>query len=151
MRFRTKDLLVTFNPKIGQAAVHCTLQSTVCFSPTMFCKRFTKLPCIHHTCGFFSVDCRITKEGCGMFASCGGPGGSACDTTYICPASYWEIESIEDLVAVQGELREVLTHLESLEKRGLPSQFESRADAEAAEQALSEALEQVRAQKEQLK
>lgn len=161
MRFKTKDLMVSLTPEVlDKDAKLCIFRTTICVNPSAFCRFPTNDPCVAHTslaccvrgtrltCFNFSD---LTVTGCGAFGSCGGPGGSACDTTYVCPGSWWEIEHIEDLVAIKDELRQVITQLEGIEKSGLPSRFETLADANAAEEALSQALEQVRAQKKGLK
>jgi hypothetical protein len=158
-RFRTQDLLVSLTPRIAaEEAQRCILHTTICIRPTNWCRYPTEFPCVAHTslacCHNFTFPCpnfSIPRGGCGVFGSCGGPGGSACDTTYVCPGSWWEIENIEDLVTVKDELKQVLTRLDEIEHKGLPSQFDSLADAQAAEAALTQALEQVRAQKKGLK
>lgn len=156
MRFSTKDLMVSVTPQLGKDAQLCVFHTTICLKPTLYCHYPTIQPCQAHTsllcCNIGTLDCRgITRHGCGGFGSCGGPGGSACDTTYVCPGSWWEIEHIEDLVTIKEDLRQVMTKLDEIEKVGLPSQFETRAHAEAAEAALAQALEHVRAQKLKLK
>ena len=158
--FRTQDLLVSLQPKIGagQDAQLCIFNTTICVRPSAYCRFPTNVPCIANTslacCNYFSNNCgriSITATGCTAFGSCTGPGGSACDTTYVCPGSWWQIDTVEDLAAIREDLKQLLTQLDTINEKGLPSQFATRADAEAAEAALASALEQVRAQKKDLK
>lgn len=152
MRFKTKDLLVTVLPKatvdIRDIAKICYLRThicrhpSVCFSPTLCgtCSHFYSCLCtLHGTFGCLGNSC--------------GPGNSACDPTVFCPGGSgdpWVIEDLEDLVTVRRELQETLQQLDALEKEGLPGAIRTRADAEALEASLTQALEQVRAQKANL-
>jgi uncharacterized protein involved in exopolysaccharide biosynthesis len=77
-----------------------------------------------------------------------GPGRSACDPTIFCPGGSRDpfvIQYIEDLVALRDELKETLERLGAIEKEGLPSSIGSKAEADALEQSLNEALKQVKA------
>lgn len=152
MRFRTKDLMVTFSPNIAKELdTRCVFRTTICLNPTVTCHYPTVVPCAFHTtitacrqftCGFVThTACRFTDF----------PTNTPCNPTYTCPGSWWEIETIEDLVSIKEELRQTIAQLDELQQTGLPSQFASRAEAEKAEAALSQALEQVRAQKKNLK
>jgi len=60
------------------------------------------------------------------------------------------VQTVEDLTRLRGELQDTLKQLDALQKEGLPSQFATKADAEAVEQSLNEALKQVREAKEKL-
>lgn len=144
MIFKTKDLLVTVLPKVPDP--HCLLRTLICRYPT-FCGHVT---CVLGTCGICSV--RVSGGGCGFFHSC-GPGGSACDPTIFCPGGSRDpfvIQHIEDLVALRADLQETLKQLDTIQKEGLPSSITSRAEAEALEQSLNEALKQVRDAKSKL-
>jgi hypothetical protein len=155
MRFKTKDLLVTVLPKLEVDAelakcylhTRICLNPTICQSPSQFCRWPTNF------CGPCSqlISCLVT-EGCGFARSC-GPGGSACDPTIFCAGTWdpWVIDHLEDLVAIRAELKETVAQLDALEEEGLPSSIKSRAEAEELERSLTEALEQVRAQKKKLK
>ena len=99
--------------------------------------------------------------GCSVLASVGcfgnscGPGGSACDPTFVTcfggSRDPFVIEHIEDLVALKADLQDTLKQLEVIQKQGLPSAIGSKADAELMEKNLTEALEQVRAAKKGIK
>jgi hypothetical protein len=150
MQFKVKDTLVTVLPKgEGIADLHkiCLWRTRICLNPTLchrptFCFGCT----IHITCL-----CSHRTFGCGFGNSC-GPGGSACDPTIFCYASEpFVIHDLEDLVTLRGELKETLTRLDEIEKAGLASGIGSKAEAEQLERNLSEALEQVRAAKKNLK
>jgi hypothetical protein len=164
MNFKTKDLMVTVLPKVTNPdlAKICLLQTHICRHPT-----FVTCGCslnITNNCGFctfkpsfcgpcsFLVSCQHTG-GCGIFNSCGGPGGSACDPTYFCFGSQdpYVIEHVEDIVALRAELQETLKQIDAIQKEGLPSSIGSRAEAAALEQSLNAALEQVRSAKKGLK
>lgn len=148
MRFKSKDLMVSISPNVEideqRIAELCLGGTAICIKPTLD-------PCFNRTfwgCGGCSI---LISRGC-IFNSCGGPGGSACDPTYIpCPGSFWQIEDPGDLVKVKEELRGLLKEVERLEEKGLPTQFQTRGEAEAAEQALEGALDHVRRQKKNLK
>jgi hypothetical protein len=154
MQFKTKDLLVTVLPKAAadqEIAKLCLLRTfycrypTFCISPTRFCG-----PCS------IRISCLCTLHGtfgCGFGNSC-GPGNSACDPTILCAGGSvdpWVIQDPEDLVAVRRELQETLAKLDEIEKEGLPGSIRTRAEADALEASLTQALEQVRAQKKNLK
>jgi hypothetical protein len=62
----------------------------------------------------------------------------------------WVVQNPEDLVAIRSELEATLKSLEGLEKE-LPSAVGSKAEAAALERGLTEALDQVRAAKKNLK
>lgn len=147
MNFKTKDLLVTVLPKVTdpQIAKGCLLHTIICRYPTFQCVQ----PCSFlPTCGYCSV---LGSRGCGFLNSC-GPGGSACDPTIFCRGSRdpFVIQHIEDLVTLRAELQETLKQLDAIQKEGLPSSITSRAEAEALEQSLNEALKQVREAKNKL-
>jgi len=48
-------------------------------------------------------------------------------------------------VALRAELQETLRQLDAIQKEGLPSAIGSKAEADALEQSLNEALKQVKA------
>src|SRR6266478_5154529 len=110
-KFKTKDLLVTFLPKAlptDKDTRACLFHTIICTSPTFQCVHATcfgvSAGCgnqcslvgscgycsLFATCGFCSVlgTCGVCSVhgtiGCGVLTSC-GPGGSACDPTFICP------------------------------------------------------------------
>jgi hypothetical protein len=165
MNFKTKDLMVTVLPKVTnpEFAKICLLQTHICRHPTLTCVHGCTF-LLTNNCGFcsfkptycgpcsFLPTCQHTG-GCGIFNSCGGPGGSACDPTYFCFGSRdpFVIEHIEDLVALRAELQDTLKQIDVIQKEGLPSSIGSRAEAAALEQSLSTALEQVRSAKKNLK
>ncbi len=83
-----------------------------------------------------------------------GPGGSACDPTIFCAGGSRDpfvIEHLEDLVALRADLQDTLKQLDVLQKEGLKSAIASKADADAMEKSLTDALEQVRAARKSLK
>jgi len=89
----------------------------------------------------------------GFLNSC-GPGGSACDPTIFCAGASRDpfvIERLEDLVALSAELQDTLKQLDAIQKEGLPSSIGTKAEADALERSLTDALEQVRAAKKGLK
>ena len=126
---------------------------------------------IQHTCGACSVaiscaGCSVAIShcgtGCSVLASIGcfgnscGPGGSACDPTMVpCfggSRDPFVFEHLEDLVALKADLQDTLKQLDAIQKEGtLPSALKSKADADALEKSLTEALDQVRAAKKTLK
>lgn len=134
MRFKTKDLLVTVLPK---AQFDGEQLKKLCFVWTRFCT----YPTFH--CPLLS---RWEGGGCRFFLSCGGPGGSACDPTFIdCFASdYRVIEDLEDLVTLRKELTESLQRLDAVEKAGLTGAIRTKADADVLEGSLQAALEEVK-------
>jgi hypothetical protein len=97
---------------------------------------------------------RLASVGCGFDNSC-GVGGSACDPTVITcfggSRDPFVIEHIEDLVALKADLQDTLKQLDVIQKEGLPSAIGTKADADAMEKSLTEALEQVRAAKKTIK
>jgi hypothetical protein len=150
MPFSSKDLLVSVLPKLGigaeQVAKICLFRTYICRFPTW---------CFQGTCLRFGTNCGpcsfLGSIGCNFQNSCGA-GGSACDPTIFCFASDpFVIEDLEDLVTIRAELRATLTKLDEIEKGGLPSSITTRADADAMERQLTEALEFVRKRKEGLK
>jgi hypothetical protein len=171
----------------GDLAKVCLLHTKICRSPTFNCSGCSVLvSCIGcstnptcygcsilHSCGACSVayscfgcsvaishcgtGCSVLASvGCGFGNSC-GPGGSACDPTYIACGGAGSrdpiiIEHLEDLIALKADLQDTLKQLEALQKEGsLTSSLGSKADAEALEKSLTEALDQVRATKKTLK
>jgi hypothetical protein len=155
MRFKSKDLMVSVSPNVEidreAAAKLCLGGSRICIRPTLDpCIGITWWGCDPCT---FRVSCACTIRGswgCGAFNSC-GPDRSTCDPTIFCQgASIWEIENPEDLVTLRDELKGLIRQLDTLEAEGLPSQFNTRDQADAAEQALESALEEVRRQKKNL-
>lgn len=156
MEFRAKDLLITVLPQaeLAEQAKACILHTRICLYPT-YCRwpSFDCGPCSWRPtfdCGGCSW---LPTRGCDFLASC-GPGRSACDATIICPAGSidpWLIRSKDDLVALRNELQETLKQLGEIEKAGLPTQVRSREEAETLERGLTEALEQVRKLKGELK
>jgi hypothetical protein len=152
MQFKTKDLLVTVLPRattdVQDIAKICYLRTNICWSPT-FCHRFGLSFC-HFACSYF-VSIK-PGPGCGFGNSC-GPGNSACDPTIFCGVSNdpWMIQDLEDLATVRRELQDTLGKLDALEKEGLPGSVRTKAEAEALEASLTEALEKVRAEKKNLK
>ena len=110
----------------------------------------------------FGCSVAITNcGGCTVLASIGcfgnscGPGGSACDPTFVTcfggSRDPFVIEHLEDLVALRAELNDTLKQLDVIQKEGVPSGIASKAEAEAMEKSLTEALEQVREAKKTLK
>jgi hypothetical protein len=168
MDFKTKDLLVTVLPKVTNAEIakYCLLHTHVCRFPTLHCLRgcsvfATCAQCsvLGSVCGVCSLaitcaHCSLQGTiGCGFGNSC-GPGGSACDPTIFCAGGSrdpWVIEHLEDLVALRAELQDTLKQLDAIQKEGLPSSIATKAQAEALERSLTEALDQVRAAKKGLK
>ena len=167
MEFKTKDLFVTVFPKgevDREVAKVCLLRTIICRNPTVLCPQATRvcdkctllptyipcLPCSKYiTCGICSNHGTI---GCGFLHSC-GPGGSVCDPTIFCPGGSREpiiIDHLEDLVTLRAELQTALKGLDAMQKEGLPSAIGSKAQAEALERGLNEALDQVRAAKKNL-
>jgi hypothetical protein len=153
MQFSTKDLLVTVLPKtgvsVGDLAKICLFHTKICTYPT-FCHYRTCLfggtyGCGFVSCGHCSIQFTGGGGGCQLFQSCGGPGGSACDPTYICYASGdpYIIKDLEDLVTLRTELQETLKKLDEVEK-GLGSAFSTKAQADVIERGLTDALEQVK-------
>ncbi|MFZ5623990.1 MAG: hypothetical protein ACOY71_06120 [Gemmatimonadota bacterium] len=170
MHFRTKDLLVTVLPQAGaQLANYCLLHTKICIQHT-FC---------FHSCHYFFSHCQCTLScrfatcfgftclgatcaGCSQFITGGGggcnfanscgAGGSACDPTQFCIGTDpFVLENIEDIVSLRAELTNTLKQLDELEKVGLPGALGSKAEAEAIEDSLTQALEQIRKAKEGLK
>lgn len=154
MPFSNKDLLVSVLPKLGidaaQIAKLCLLRTFICRQPTF---------CFHATCiriGSLCAGCslfitEITGGGCQVLRSC-GPGGSACDPTIFCAGSDpFVIEDLEDLVTLRGELQSTLEQLNQIEKSGLPSSIQTKAQADEIEGNLTAALEHVRAQRKKIK
>jgi hypothetical protein len=94
----------------------------------------------------------LASIGCGFGNSCGG---SNCDPTFVgCFGGSRDpliIEHLEDLVTLKAELQDTLKQLDVIQKEGLPSAIGSKAEAEAMEKSLTEALEQVRAAKKGIK
>lgn len=176
MRFNTKDLLVTVLPKADTSAQAqaCLLHTGICVSPTLcispsvcsptFCHvpSLCHAPTVCHTpslCGLCSVQitCAVCSfqgtYGCGFGNSCGA-GGSACDPTVFCAGGSqdpWVIRDPEELAKIRQELKDTVAQLDALEKAGLPGSIQTREQADAVEKGLTEALEQVRAQKKNLK
>ncbi len=181
MRFKTTDLMVTVLPKAEldpELAKVCLLHTWVCKHPTfncgcsfvpscLGCSRL--ISCLGHThCGACSVafscaGCSVAISACGQCSylasihcpgnSC-GPGGSACDPTIFCAGGSRDpfvIEHLEDLVALRADLQDTLKQLDVLQKEGLKSAIASKADADAMEKSLTDALEQVRAARKTLK
>lgn len=169
MQFSGKDLLITVLPKAEledpALAKICLLRTCVCRYPTYQCLN----TCLFHSCGYCSIvgTCGYCSRfptvcgvcsfhgtfGCGFLNSCGA-GFSACDYTAICPGASrepWVIQHEEDLASLRTELQDTLRKLDEIHKEGLPSRISSKAEADALEAGLSEALEQVRAAKKGLK
>jgi hypothetical protein len=161
MQFKTTDLLVTVLPKSEIAdkdlAKICLWGTRICRFPTFHCGPLScyrvSIGCgtvcsLNQTCGYCSLF-GTGGGGCHFLHSC-GPGGSACDPTIFCAGGSRDpfvIQHMEDLVALRAELQTTLKSLDVLQKEGLPSALGSKADAEALERGLTEALEQVRAAK----
>lgn len=164
MRFKTKDLMVSLGPKLelGDAERRfCLTNTRICVNPSLVCRPVT-FECpdrTHITCfgGTFNCNPCSIQVTCARTFGCGGnscgPGNSACDPTIFCGGSWtdWVIEDLEDIAAIRKDLTETLAQLDALQTAGLPSAIRTKADAEAIERSLTEALEQVRAQKKQLK
>jgi len=163
----------------------CLLHTKICRYPTFNCSGcsllVTCLGCstnptcygcsLFHSCGhcsvaFSCIGCSVAISqcgtGCSVLASIGcfgnscGPGGSACDPTFIpCGGGSRDpivIEHLEDLVALKADLQDTIKQLDAIQKEGgLTSSLGSKADAEALEKSLTEALDQVRAAKKTLK
>jgi hypothetical protein len=168
MEFTTKDLLVTVLPKPElnkEVAKFCLFRTVICRYPTWQCPapsllcgiRCSFLPTLCSPCTKIISLCNICSlfisegPGCRFFASCGGPGGSACDPTYFCFGTHdpYVIQHLEDLVTLKAELQATLKSLDALQKE-LPSALGSKQEAEALERGLTEALEQVRTAKKGL-
>lgn len=163
----------------AELAKACLLHTWVCRHPTfncgcsivpscLGCSRHVS--CLGHTycgpcsvaavsCGGCSVAISLCNA-CSQLASLGcwggscGPGGSACDPTIFCAGGSrdpYVIEHLEDLVALRADLQETLKQLDALQKDGLKSAIASKADADAMEKSLTEALDQVRAARKTLK
>lgn len=161
MQFRTKDLLVTALPKAAlteaELAKLCLFHTAICHYPTL-CQAPTHF-C--DPCSLAISHCFCSLRGTfGCFGNSCGPGNSACDPTVItcfgsrgCPGSFdpWLIREREDLATVRKELQETLTRLDAIEREGQIGALRTKADAEALEKSLAAALEQVRAQKANLK
>jgi hypothetical protein len=153
MKFRTKDLLVSVLPKAeldaADIAKICALHTRICFSPTLCVGgTFQCRPCT------LVVTCACTFRGtfgCGAFNSC-GPDGSVCDPTIFCAGASepWIIEDLEDLVTLRKELKDTLARLDEVERGGQLG-IRTKADAEVLERSLTEALEQVKKAKANLK
>lgn len=166
MQFRAKDTLVSVLPKLsadaGELAKICLFHTGICINPSIVCRHctwqhVTCLGCTHFiTCrwctNYFTGGCGfVGTVGCGFANSCGA-GGSACDPTQFCVASEpFVIRDLEDLVTLRTELQETLKKLDEIEKTGLTGGISSKAEAEEIERGLTEALEQVRAAKKNLK
>src|SRR5262245_47877180 len=117
MQFATKDLLVTVLPRSAVAIPElpklCLFQTRVSTYPT-FCHYRSCLFGGTYGCGYcgsFHITCGncslAFSGGCQMFSSCGGPGGSACDPTYITCLQTGDpfiIRDLEDLVTLRTEL-----------------------------------------------
>jgi hypothetical protein len=151
MQFKTKDLLVTVLPAAKNDLL-CLLGSGICRSPTVIGCHLYNTFCGH--CSLLRSICfcgswQGTGGGCHFFNSCGGPGGSGCNPTYICygTGDPYVIENLEDLATLRTELQATLKSLDAIEKEGLPGSISSKSEAEALERGLTEALEQVRAAK----
>jgi hypothetical protein len=160
-QFRVKDTLVTVLPRADTAATEeaaklCIWRTRICVWPsgcrfgTCWCSFVS--PCRWATCGQCSLIISVfDRGGCGFQRSCGA-GGSACDPTEFCFGSEpFVINDKEDLVTLRKELQETLGRLDEVEKAGLTSGIASKAEADELERNLSEALEQVRAAKKNLK
>ena len=139
MNFKTKDLLVTVLPKVPDPKA-CLLHSIVCRFPTFVCVQ---------PCSFLPTCFRWQSVICpGLTVVCPHgtivcPGGSI-----VCPGGSGDpfvIQYLEDLVALRAELQETLRQLDAIQKEGLPSAISSKAEADALEQSLNEALKQVKA------
>lgn len=152
MRFKTKDLLVSVMPnrEISEElkAKLCLWHTRICIRPTLWCRWLT-WNC--HPCTLLFTWCHHCSiagtVGCGAFNSC-GPDGSVCDPTIFCGGhSIWMIEDPADLVTLKEEMNGVLKQLDKLQKEGLPAEFSSRSDFDAAEEALEGALNELRRQK----
>lgn len=133
-------------------------------NPTCHCSFVPS--CVGCSIAFTCLGCSVAISqcgtGCSVLASIGcpgnscGPGGSACDPTYVTcfggSRDPFVIEHLEDLATLRADLQETLKQLDVLEKEGgLQSGIGSKADAEAMEKALTQALEQVRKAKDTLK
>ena len=158
MRFKTKDLLVTALPQAANVEIAklCLLQTFLCRNPSLCASpSFCQAPSLHCTPCTLRISCFCSLHGtfgCGFGNSCGA-GGSACDPTVFCGVTQdpWVIEDLEDLVTIRRELQETIKQLDAIEKEGVPSSIKTRAEADALEASLTQALEQVRAQKKNLK
>ena len=133
------------NPSVCQPTVCHTLS---CHYPSV-CGPCSQLI----SCLGCSLKITHITVGCGFGNSCGA-GGSACDPTDFCFGSGepWVIEHLEDLVSLRADLRETVAQLDRIEKAGdLTSSIKTRAEAEALEASLTEALKNVQAAKKGLK
>jgi hypothetical protein len=148
MQFKVSDTLVTVVPKLtDDLAKVCLFRTRICFHPTIclnpsICFGCTWRPTFCY-CSFGTFHC--PGNSCGL-------GGSACDPTQFCAGTEpFVIQDKEDLVSLRAELQDTLKRLDAVESAGLPSAIKSKAEADALERSLTEALEQVRAAKKNLK
>lgn len=126
-------------------------QPTVCHSPS--CHGVSLCTPCSQLISCLGCSVNITNIGCGFGNSCGA-GGSACDPTVFCFGSGepWFVEHLEDLVSLRADLKETVAQLDRIEKAGeLTSSIKTRAEAEALEASLTEALKNVQAAKKGLK
>jgi len=137
-------------PSVCQSPTLCH-QPTFCHQPTLCHQPTICGPCSQL---ISCVGCSVNVSGgCGVLNSC-GPGGSACDPTIFCAGSFepWFVENVEDLVSLRADLKETVAQLDRIEKAGqLSSLIKTRADADALEASLTEALKTVQAAKKGLK
>lgn len=164
MPFKNKDLLVNLLP---QGAINAAELAKICFLGTKIC-RFPTF-CFHSCPNWGSIICQhcshlptitgcapcsfVTPDpGCGIPRSVCPPPSFGCDATIHCFGSDpYVIKDLEDLVTLRGELHETLARLDQIEKEGLESGIQTRADADAMEKQLTEQLEYVRRRREGLK
>jgi hypothetical protein len=139
---------------LPQAAIDPALIAKFCFLRTYICRWpticYLSCPRFISNCGHCSL--QITDyQGCRLTNSC-GVGGSACDPTQFCIGSDpWVIQDLEDLVTIRAELTATLKHLDVLEKEGLASGINTKAEADQLEAQLKQQLEHVKKVREGLK
>jgi len=138
MNFKTKDLLVTVLPKVpDDIAKLCLFHTYICKHPSILCVQ----PCSFlPSCGHCSIVFSRCLH-CSIHITCPT---ATCNPTYV-RVDPFVIRYSEDLVALRAELQETLRQLDAIQKEGLPSAIGSKAEADALEQSLNEALKQVKA------
>lgn len=145
MQFKTKDLLVSVLPKAATTVQDldkiCALHTLICRYPTL-CAAPTRV-CFGCTI-VISHPCTCTHLA--SIPAVEGP-----DIVFGPHPEPWVIRDSEDLAGVRKELQDTLAKLDAMEREGLPGNITTRAEAEALETGLKAALEQVAAQKKNLK
>jgi hypothetical protein len=137
------------SPTLCHAPTACAAP-TLCHAPTACSPTVCHQPTLCHWPTLCGPCSQFITCACSRSIPCGGnscgAGGSACDFTDI-PIDW----TINWVIRDQEELQETLQRLDVLEKEGLPDAIQSREQADELERSLTEALEQVRAAKKNLK